>query len=106
MAATSTATSSIPLGSTSESSSVGVPVLLRRRRPGDVEVAGFAAAMILFQIVIIFTIPELVYRYEYPIVVAGTVVFPVLLPWRRGSGRGERGQTPTDRACPLSPVEV
>jgi hypothetical protein len=60
-----------------------VPLLLRRRLRGDVEVASFAAAMVLFQIVIIFTIPAVIYRYEYPIVVAGTAVLPVLLPWRR-----------------------
>jgi hypothetical protein len=60
-----------------------VPLLLRRRLLGDVEVAAFAGAMALFQFVIIFTIPALIYRYEYPIVVAGTAVLPVLLPWRR-----------------------
>jgi hypothetical protein len=61
-----------------------VPLLLSRRLLGDVEVSLFACAMILFQFVIVFTIPALVYRYEYPIVVAGTAVLPVLLPWRRG----------------------
>jgi hypothetical protein len=60
-----------------------VPLLLRRRLRGDVEVAAFAGAMALFQLVIIFTIPAVIYRYEYPIVVAGTAVLPVLLPWRR-----------------------
>jgi hypothetical protein len=60
-----------------------VPLLLRRRLRGDVEVAAFAGAMALFQIVIIFTVPALIYRYEFPIVVAGTAVLSVLLPWRR-----------------------
>ena len=70
-----------------------VPVLLRRRQPGDDEVAAFAIAMILFQFVIIFTIPGLAYRYEYPIVVAGTAVLPVLLPWRWSAGRrNQRGR--------------
>ena len=48
-----------------------VPVLLSRRRPGDLELAVFCASMILLQFVVIFTVPGLVYRYEYPIVVAG-----------------------------------
>jgi hypothetical protein len=60
-----------------------IPLLLRRRLRGDVELAAFSGAMILFQIVIVFTIPAVIYRYEYPIVVAGTAMLPVLLPWRR-----------------------
>ena len=88
-----------------------VPLLLARRLPGDVEVSAFAAAMILFQFVIIFTIPTLIYRYEYPIVVAGTAVLPVLLPWRPSLGPRFRERTFSDglrRAAPYdgsAPVE-
>ncbi len=72
-----------------------VPVLLSRRRPGDLELAAFCASMILLQFVVIFTVPGLVYRYEYPIVVAGAALLPTLLPSTRSTKKTEPGCSPT-----------
>lgn len=65
-----------------------VPVLLRRRGPGDMAVAGLAVAGVLLTLAIWFTIPAMNYRYSYGIAVVGCVIAPVLWPRRRRADRG------------------
>ena len=64
-----------------------VPILLRRRGPGDMAVAGLAVAGVSLTLAIWFTIPAMNYRYSYGIAVAGCVIAPVLWPRRHDAVR-------------------
>ena len=66
---------------------VSVPILVRRRRPGDLAAAALGAGCVLFSVAMVFTTPTLVYRYGFPIVVMGSVLAPVLIPARAGGRR-------------------
>jgi hypothetical protein len=57
-----------------------VPVLLRRRRAGDSAVVALAISTLILECAVFFTAPALNYRYAYAIVVAGTVLVPVMVP--------------------------
>jgi hypothetical protein len=66
-----------------------VPLLWRRAERGARVIAAFALSIVLVETAVFFTVPGLVYRYSYPVVVAGTVLAPVLLPrWRRSGAQG------------------
>jgi len=80
---------------------------LWRRTRCDRVIAGLAVGMLLYEVVLEFTGPGELYRYVYPMVAAGTVIFPVLLvdlisttrSWRtkqRGT-RGSPSSTPLAR---------
>lgn len=65
-----------------------IPILFRRRGPADAVGGTFAVAMIVFTVTMAFTVPTLIYRFAYPIVVGGTVMLPLLIP--RSGARGSQ----------------
>ncbi len=61
---------------------ISIPILLRRRRAGDWVVASAAISMLIYEVSVFFTAPDLEYRFAYPMVVMATVIAPMLLPYR------------------------
>jgi hypothetical protein len=60
-----------------------IPLLVIRRRGADSAVVALCAGTLVFLAALIFTAPDLGYRFAYPIVVVGCVVLPVLWPRQR-----------------------
>jgi len=77
----------------------GTAWLFSRRAPADRVLGVFGAAMLVYAVGLTVTVPEVDYRYSYPVVVTGAILVPLMAAALAGAvrtryGRGRRAPGP------------